>query len=150
MAGGRRAALPTYRLDAVHGGGEHTGGAVMSHSFQRAKRKWRPVGAGRRKNHSIRSVTQRIANVKNALSPVLFYLDELPGLELRRDHGWQDGGLCPFHNDRRAGSFKINLDTGAFKCFSCNTAGGDILGFYRLRYCTDFMTALRDLEARGL
>ena len=95
------------------------------------------------------TIAQRAQNIKAILSPVLFYLDELPGLELRRESGWHDGGLCPFHEDRHAGSFKINLDSGAFKCFACGVAGGDIIAFYRLRYCTDFMTALSDLEGRA-
>ena len=113
-------------------------------------KKWRPATGRRNQNCLISnsSVSQRIINVKASLAPVLFYLDELPGLVLRRESGWHDGGLCPFHDDQHAGSFKINLDSGSFKCFSCGTAGGDIIAFYRLRYCCDFMTALSDLERR--
>lgn len=99
--------------------------------------------------YNLGSITQRVINVKASLPPVLFYLNELPGLEPRRESGWIDGGLCPFHEDRHAGSFKINLGSGAFHCFSCGVAGGDVIAFYRLKYCCDFMTALRDLEGRA-
>lgn len=111
------------------------------------KRKGRPNG--RRQNRlTSNSIPKRVTNVKASLPPVIFYLEELPGLAPRQDHGWIDGGLCPFHSDKHAGSFKINLDTGAFRCFSCGAAGGDIIAFYRLRYCCGFMDALRDLEGR--
>ncbi len=96
------------------------------------------------------TLQQRIANLKCSLPPAIFYYDELPGLVLKRDRGWHTtNALCPFHNDHRPGTFNINLDSGAFRCFSCGAAGGDILAFYRLRYCCDFMTALRDLEGRA-
>lgn len=95
------------------------------------------------------TIAQRAQNIKAILSPVQFYLDELPGLELRRESGWHDGGLCPFHADKHAGSFKINLDNGAFRCFACGASGGDIIDFYRLRYCTSFGMALEDLRRRA-
>ena len=102
-----------------------------------------------RTNLHAQSLPQRVLNLKASLHPVLFYIDEFPGWTPRQDHGWTEGGLCPFHDDRRAGSFKINLDSGAYRCFSCGAAGGDIIAYYRLRYCVDFMTALADLEGRA-
>ena len=112
-----------------------------------APKKRRPNGRHQNRLTS-NSLPQRVLNVKTSLPAILFYADELPGLVLRRESGWHDGGLCPFHDDQHAGSFKINLDTGAFRCFSCGAAGGDILSFYRLKYCCGFMDALRDLEGR--
>jgi len=32
--------------------------------------------------------------------------------------------LCPYHDDRHAGSFSVRLDTGQNYCFSCDTGGG--------------------------
>lgn len=32
--------------------------------------------------------------------------------------------LCPYHDDRHAGSFSVKLDTGENYCFSCATGGG--------------------------
>lgn len=113
------------------------------------QKKWRPA-TGRRVNRltSNNSIAQRVINVKASIPPVLFYLDELQRLEPKRESGWINSGLCPFHNDKNVGSFSVNLDSGAFHCFSCGTAGADIIAFYRLKYCCDFMTALRDLEGR--
>lgn len=95
------------------------------------------------------SVPQRVINVKASLAPITFYLDEVERFQPRHDHGWENTGLCPFHQDKNPGSFTVNLDSGAFKCFSCGTAGGDVISFYLLRYCCDFMTALSNLEGRA-
>lgn len=32
--------------------------------------------------------------------------------------------LCPYHDDRRAGNFSVNLETGQNFCFSCGGGGG--------------------------
>lgn len=39
--------------------------------------------------------------------------------------------LCPFHNDRRIGSFVVSSKKGIFKCFSCGV-GGDAIKFISL------------------
>ncbi len=81
--------------------------------------------------------------VKAAIAPLDFYRHELPNMpEPRRASGWVDGGLCPFHDDARSGSFRLNLDTGAFTCFSCGARGGDIIAFVRLRRGLSFPDAL--------
>ena len=111
--------------------------------------KKRPATGRRNRLASTASLPQRVQNLKASLPPVLFYIEEFPGWTPRQEHGWTEGGLCSFHADKTAGSFKVNLDSGAFKCFSCGAAGGDIISYYRLRYCLDFMAALRDLEGRA-
>lgn len=78
-----------------------------------------------------------------------FYMQELPSVDVAR-HGWIDGGLCPFHEDKRSGSFKINLETGGFICFSCQTKGGDIVSFNMKRYDLTFREAICDLASRSL
>ena len=45
-------------------------------------------------------------------------------------HLWN--GLCPFHVDKRPGSFYVNTNTGAFKCHSCGAKGGSLAAFERL------------------
>jgi putative DNA primase/helicase len=83
---------------------------------------------------------------KRRYPPVEFYRSELPSMpDPRRGTGWQDGGLCPFHDDRHDGNFRVNLDTGAFKCFACDANGGDILDFLQLRYGCDFKQSLERL-----
>lgn len=54
------------------------------------------------------------------------------GVELSR-HGRQLLGLCPFHGDRRIGSFVVNERGNYYKCFSCDAKG-------------DAVTALRELD----
>jgi hypothetical protein len=39
--------------------------------------------------------------IKDSISPVDFYRHELPSAKLKT-HAWNDGGLCPFHDDNKA------------------------------------------------
>ncbi len=82
--------------------------------------------------------------IKNSISPLNFYTHELPNAQLK-NHGWTDGGLCPFHWDNKPGSFMINTETGAFICFSCGTKGGDIIKFKMICGGLDFVEALNTL-----
>lgn len=82
--------------------------------------------------------------IKQRLSPLDFYRHELPKAPLKRQ-GWNDGGLCCFHGDNKPGSFRVNLTTGAFKCFSCGMAGGDIVAFVMALYGLQFVEALTKL-----
>ena len=83
--------------------------------------------------------------IKDAISPREFYHSELPAMPTPTRVGWVDAGLCPFHQDRRAGSFKVNIDTGAFRCFSCDAKGADILAFVMQRDRLDFRESLEKL-----
>lgn len=84
--------------------------------------------------------------IKAAIPPGDFYRFELPGMPApRRMTGWTDAGLCCFHDDRRAGNFRVNLDTGGFVCFSCAAKGADIIAFTQRRYAVSFPDALRRL-----
>lgn len=83
------------------------------------------------------------ACVKAAISPWEFYRAELPTMPPpKRDTGWVDGGLCPFHDDHHKGSFRLNLDTGGFTCFSCGTKGSDVIAFTQRRHSVSFRDAL--------
>jgi len=94
-------------------------------------------------------LTQRIdpLTVKRAISPRDFYQREQ---EKMRDpgtrRGWVDGGLCPFHVDRRPGSFKVHLERGAFVCYSCGASGGDVIAYVQQRYGLSFVEALHRLQ----
>jgi hypothetical protein len=84
--------------------------------------------------------------LKALLPPIDYYRAELPQMPQNHRHsGWVSGGLCPFHDDQQAGSFRVNLDSGAFLCFSCGAKGGDILSFHQARYRMYFEDALRDI-----
>lgn len=82
--------------------------------------------------------------IKHLLNPADFYRHELPEAKLKRP-GWNDGGLCPFHADNKAGSFRVNLTTGAYKCFACGAAGGDVVAFTMAYYGLQFTEALKKL-----
>jgi DNA primase len=83
--------------------------------------------------------------IKQTLAARDFYRHELPGAPLKK-HGWNDGGLCPFHSDNKPGSFRVNLVTGAYKCFACGAAGGDIVAFIMALYAMQFAEALAKLS----
>jgi len=88
-----------------------------------------------------------VAAIKEAINPHDFYLREL-GLDRYgyRSASWAVAGLCPFHDDAKQGSFKINQDTGSFKCFSCGAKGGDIVAFLQQRDDLDFIEALKKIS----
>jgi len=89
-------------------------------------------------------------DIRHAINPIDFYRHELPNAPLKR-HGWNDGGLCPFHADNRPGSFRVNTDKGAFICFACGAKGGDIISFTMLQYELSFNDALHQLaDAWGI
>ena len=91
------------------------------------------------------------ADVKTRIPPADFYRAELPAMPAPRGAGWRDGGLCPFHSDRHAGSFKVNLSVGSFVCFSCGAKGSDIVSFVQMRDGLSFPDAVAKLaEEWGL
>ncbi len=93
----------------------------------------------------MKALTQSLQNVKAYIRPVDFYRSELPAVPPTRGSGWRDGGLCPFHSDKHAGSFRVNLETGAFLCFSCGAKGGDIIAFVQQRDGLSFPKAVQKL-----
>ncbi|MDP2828111.1 MAG: CHC2 zinc finger domain-containing protein [Sulfuricellaceae bacterium] len=86
-----------------------------------------------------------LENVKAYIPPADFYRAELPTMPSPRGGGWRDGGLCVFHADNHAGSFRVNLETGAFCCFSCGAKGSDIIAFIQQRDGLSFPEALQQL-----
>ena len=87
-----------------------------------------------------------LQDVKGSIPPADFYRAELQTMPPPRGGGWRDGGLCPFHADKTAGSFRVNLETGAFTCFSCGSKGADIIAFTQQRDGLSFPEALRKLS----
>lgn len=53
---------------------------------------------------------------------------------------------CPFHDDKHP-SLGINLETGAYRCYSCGEGGGDVLAFHMSRNNYTFKEACEDLGA---
>ena len=70
-----------------------------------------------------------------------FYQTFIPSLKV---NGKAEAlGLCPFHDDKNP-SLSVNVQTGLFRCFSCD-AGGDIFRFYQKIKGVDFPTALKEI-----
>ncbi len=79
--------------------------------------------------------------IMETLDPVQFYQGELPNMpRTQRIAGWIPGGPCPFHDDHRPDSFRINAEHGGYKCHACG-ASGDIIRFVMERDGVDFITA---------
>lgn len=85
-------------------------------------------------------------NIKRNISPYDFYINEqnIPYFGTRSKE-WAIAGLCPFHADHSPGSFKVNLEDGAFVCFSCGAKGGDIISYIQQRHQISFRQALEKL-----
>jgi DNA primase len=83
--------------------------------------------------------------IKSSILPIDFYRQQLP-CAIFKNKGWNNGGLCPFHSDNNPGSFHVNIQTGAFKCFSCGAAGGDIIAFAMTLHGLEFSEAIHQLS----
>jgi hypothetical protein len=82
--------------------------------------------------------------IKGSINPNDFYLREQNLHSFGHGSGqWAIAGLCPFHDDKKHGSFKINLITGAFRCWSCGACGCDIIAFIQKRDGLEFIDTLR-------
>ncbi len=86
-----------------------------------------------------------VDSIKCAIRPAEFYALTLPDMPGPKHARWNNGGLCPFHDDRKPNSFYVNVETGAFRCFACGSRGGDIISFMQLRQGLSFREALRKL-----
>lgn len=93
-----------------------------------------------------RKVRLDAEQIKNYIHPYDFYLREQNISRLGSStKQWVVAGLCPFHEDSTPGSFKANLENGAFVCFSCGAKGGDIISFSQKKYKIGFRQALEQL-----
>jgi DNA primase len=88
--------------------------------------------------------------IKKKICSQQFYEKEL-GISIRPRWGkkWCLAGLCPFHADRFAGSFYVNVDSGAYKCHACGVGGGDIISFLQKQHGYSFVEATKLLNDAG-
>lgn len=89
----------------------------------------------------MKKMRPKASEIKQMLSPRDFYCYELLDAKFKKAD-WNEGGLCPFHDDNKSGSFFISLTTGAYICYSCGASGGDIITFTEQRYNISFQEAL--------
>lgn len=79
--------------------------------------------------------------ILNNLNVENFYKSIIPSL---KTNGKPDAlGLCPFHEDQHP-SLSVNVQTGLYRCFSCD-AKGDVFTFYQRLKGVDFPTALKEM-----
>jgi DNA primase len=78
-------------------------------------------------------------------SPTDYFESE--GVKLTGGGAWRDA-VCPFHKDTKP-SLRVRVETGAYLCFSCGAAGGDVLAFHMQRHELNFVTAAKQLGAWG-
>ncbi|WP_284452581.1 CHC2 zinc finger domain-containing protein [Parachlamydia acanthamoebae] len=86
-------------------------------------------------------------DIKNQINSIMFYEHEGQIISSRYSGNWLIAGLCPFHADKLAGSFYVHKEKGAFRCFSCDAKGGDIISFVQKKYDLSFKEALEKLNA---
>jgi len=84
--------------------------------------------------------------IKKRIDPEVFYGREGVSIGRSNSTGWCSAGLCPFHSDRRAGNFRVNIHSGGFICFACGAKGGDVIEFTRRLYELNFLGALKRLQ----
>ena len=83
--------------------------------------------------------------LKQWINPDEFYSRELCIFPDTTGMPWINGGLCPFHEDHKKGSFFVNLEHGAYKCFSCGEKGHDIISFTQKKHHLGFQETLNKL-----
>jgi putative DNA primase/helicase len=67
---------------------------------------------------------EQLEQIKKSADYCRLYEEELHcRIKRKSQNGWAEtDALCPFHDDRRAGSVSLNLATGRYRCFSCNAS----------------------------
>jgi DNA primase len=88
-----------------------------------------------------------VQQIKSSIESKSFYEKELDiHLQTQSSKAWSLAGLCPFHADKQSGSFYVNLNTGAYKCFSCGMGGGDVIDFICKKHSLSFKEAIYELS----
>lgn len=66
----------------------------------------------------------------------------LHGMGVERD------AICPFHNDRKMGNFKVNTNKGIWRCFACGEGGKGGISFYQKYHGVSLNTAIAEVGLR--
>lgn len=84
--------------------------------------------------------------IKSSITPYDYYASQGLILTDPCPRGWCNRGLlCLFHDDQHSGNFGIRPDSGAYKCYACGAAGGDIISFERALHNLSFWNAINKL-----
>jgi hypothetical protein len=108
-----------------------------------------PLYAGKteclaKKKYSLytKKLSRRTLDKELLPSPDQYYLQQFPELKIKSE--WVTIKCC-FHDDTHP-SLGINLTRGYYKCFACNSKGGDIISFHMKRYNLSFKDAVTELK----
>src|SRR5438132_13334749 len=71
-----------------------------------------------------------------------FYERELGRLGRPNSKGWSST-RCPFHGSKSGKSLSVNVQTGAFHCFGCDSRGGDLIDCLRKLHGYSFKSAAK-------
>lgn len=72
--------------------------------------------------------------------PMSYYPSLFPSLRVSSQVAWVSANCC-FHDDRNP-SLRLNIQTGAFRCFGCGIKGGSMVAFQMRRDSMSFREAL--------
>ena len=78
-------------------------------------------------------------------SPRSFFEWEVGRLTRPNGKGWAQGN-CPFHQSKSSRSLAVNVETGGWHCFGCDSHG-DLVGFVMQRDQCSFKDACKQLGA---
>lgn len=81
---------------------------------------------------------EQLNQIKDKIDYLEFYKKYLPELTQKGKYFWSS---CVWHSDRKP-SLQVDIETGCFRCWSCNTYG-DIFTFYQKFFCTSFTEAVQ-------
>jgi CHC2 zinc finger len=84
---------------------------------------------------------------KELLPPPRTFFERELGRLSRPDRKGRSRANCPFHQSKSRTTLSVNLNTGAFFCFSCGAHGGDLVDFVRQRDNVSFKAAAQSLGA---
>ena len=72
--------------------------------------------------------------------PINYYQGMFPLMKIRSNAIWVSVTCC-FHDDSNP-SLRLNIQTGAFRCFGCGAKGGSIIAFQMQHGSMNFREAL--------
>ena len=82
--------------------------------------------------------------IKKEVDPVAFWSLEIEDFKAKfSGNGWSKAGLCPFHADKKAGSFFVS-NKGGFNCFVCGEKG-DMIEFVIKQSGCSFVEACKKI-----
>lgn len=87
--------------------------------------------------------------IKRSVDPLHFYQAEIVGIPPLKagSDGWTQNVRCPFHEDSTS-SFGVNLKTGGYRCFGCESHGGSVIDFLMERDGLDLNGARAEFGRR--